>query len=205
MVERMGELLQASRVRVTRKRLDLIAALDRRSGEAMRELRRRLATQRQAVDRDASRLGPSAERLLARHVERIAALGAIVDAKDFRRRGWVMASDGGGHAVKSVTDLHIAGTVEFELRRRRGGRHCHRHQTRGAAVSDACEPITFEQGYEELKAIVARLDDLSCRSTRCSRASVAARAWRRRCAPTCRSARASSPSSRRATTSPSSR
>ncbi len=115
MVERMGELLQASRVRVTRKRLDLIAALDRRSGEAMRELRRRLATQRQAVDRDASRLGPSAERLLARHVERIAALGAIVDAKDFRRRGWVMASDGGGHAVKSVTDLHIAGTVELSF------------------------------------------------------------------------------------------
>ena len=115
MVERMGELLQASRARVTRKRLDLIAALDRRSGEAMRELRRRLATQRQAVDRDASRLGPSVERLLARHVERVAALGAVIDAKDFRRRGWVMASDGGGHAVKSVTDLHIAGTVELSF------------------------------------------------------------------------------------------
>jgi exodeoxyribonuclease VII large subunit len=105
MVERMGELLQSSRSRVTRKRLDLIAALDRRSGEAMRELRRRLAMQRQAVDRDTSRLGPAAQRLLARHAERVAALGAVIEAKDFRRRGWVMASDGDGRPVKGVGDL----------------------------------------------------------------------------------------------------
>jgi exodeoxyribonuclease VII large subunit len=115
MVERMGELLQASRSRVTRKRLDLIAALDRRAAEAMRELRRRLATQRQAVDRDTSRLGPAAERMLARHAERVAALGAVIDAKDFRRRGWVMASDGDGHAVKSVADLHPTDTVKLSF------------------------------------------------------------------------------------------
>jgi exodeoxyribonuclease VII large subunit len=115
MVERMGELLQASRSRVTRKRLDLIAALDRRSAEAMRELRRRLATQLQAVDRDASRLGPAAERMLARHAERVAALGAVIDAKDFRRRGWVMASDGDGRAVKSVADLHPTDTVQLSF------------------------------------------------------------------------------------------
>jgi exodeoxyribonuclease VII large subunit len=115
MVERMGELLQASRARVTRKRLDLIAALDRRSGEAMRELRRRLATQRQAIDRDTNRLGPAAERMLARHAERVAALGAVIDAKDFRRRGWVMASDGDGHAVKSVADLHPTDTVKLSF------------------------------------------------------------------------------------------
>jgi exodeoxyribonuclease VII large subunit len=111
MVDRMGELLQASRSRVTRKRLDLIAALDRRSAEAMRELRRRLTTQRQAVDRDASRLGPATERLLARHGERIAALGAVIDAKDFRRRGWVMATDDHGHPIESVADLHPADSL----------------------------------------------------------------------------------------------
>ncbi len=108
MVERMGELLHSSRARVTRKRLDLIAALDRRSAEAIRELRRRVITQRQAVDREASRLGPAAERLLARQAERVAALGAIIEAKDFRRRGWVMATDAGGVPVKSVTELHPA-------------------------------------------------------------------------------------------------
>jgi exodeoxyribonuclease VII large subunit len=106
MVQRMGELLHSSRARVTRKRLDLIAALDRRSAEAIRELRRRVVTQRQAVDRDASRLGPAAERLLARHAERVAALGAVIDAKDFRRRGWVMATNAGGSPVKSVAELH---------------------------------------------------------------------------------------------------
>lgn len=108
MVERMGELLQASRSRVTRKRLDLIAALDRRSAEAMRELKRRLTTQRHAVDGAASRLGPAAERVLSRHTERVAALGAVIDAKDFRTRGWVMATDERGHPVKSVADLRPA-------------------------------------------------------------------------------------------------
>lgn len=111
MVERMGELLQASRSRVTRKRLDLIAALDRRSAEAMRELRRRLATRRQALDGDTSRLGPAAERVLVRNIERVAALGAVIDAKDFRRRGWVMATSGDSHPIKSVADLQPADTL----------------------------------------------------------------------------------------------
>ncbi|HEY8303546.1 MAG TPA: exodeoxyribonuclease VII large subunit [Solirubrobacteraceae bacterium] len=115
MVERMGELLRGSGSRVTRKRLDLIAALDRRSGEAMRELRRRLATQRQAVDRDASRLAPAAERLLARNAERVAALGAVIAAKDFCRRGWVLAHDGAGRALESVVDLRPAATVHLSF------------------------------------------------------------------------------------------
>ncbi len=111
MVERMGELLQASRSRVTRKRLDLIAALDRRSAEAMRELQRRLAGQRHAVDADASRLSPAAKRLLARHAERVSALGAVIDAKDFRCRGWVLAHDGAGHTLKSAADLRVADAI----------------------------------------------------------------------------------------------
>jgi exodeoxyribonuclease VII large subunit len=115
MVERTGELLQASRSRVTRKRVDLIAALDRRSAEAMRELKRRLATQRQAVDADANRISPAAGRLLSRHTERVVALGAVIDAKDFRRRGWVLAHDGGGRPVKSVADLRVEGAIELSF------------------------------------------------------------------------------------------
>jgi exodeoxyribonuclease VII large subunit len=114
MVERMGELLQASRSRVTRKRLDLLAALDRRSGEAMRELRRRLLTQREAVDRDAGRIGPAVERALARHGERVTALGALIEAKDFRRRGWVMTSQA-GQPVKGVSDLRAADILELSF------------------------------------------------------------------------------------------
>jgi exodeoxyribonuclease VII large subunit len=111
MVESMGEMLRSSRLRVTRKRLDLIAALDRRSAEAVRELRRRVVTQRQAVERDASRLAPAAERRLARSAERVSALGAIVAAKDFRRRGWVMATDSEGHPVNSAAQLKAQDTL----------------------------------------------------------------------------------------------
>jgi exodeoxyribonuclease VII large subunit len=115
MVERMGELLHSSRARVTRKRLDLIAALDRRSAEAIRELRRRIVMQSQAVAADTSRLGPAVERLLTRHVERVAALGAVIDAKDFRRRGWVMATGSSGMPVRSVAELHPADTLSLSF------------------------------------------------------------------------------------------
>jgi exodeoxyribonuclease VII large subunit len=115
MVQRMGELLHSSRARVTRKRLDLIAALDRRSAEAVRELRRRVIAQRQAVAADAGRLAPTAERLLCRHTERVAALGALVEAKDFRRRGWVMATAPDGAPVKSVADLHLADSLSLSF------------------------------------------------------------------------------------------
>jgi exodeoxyribonuclease VII large subunit len=115
MVERMGELLQSSRTRVTRKRLDLIAALDRRSAEAMRELRRRVISQHQAVERDSNRLVPAVERLLTRHAERVTALGAVIDAKDFRRRGWVMATNAHGNPVRSVAEVDPADKLRLSF------------------------------------------------------------------------------------------
>jgi exodeoxyribonuclease VII large subunit len=115
MVERMGERLQSSRARVTRKRLDLLAALDRRSAEAMRELRRRLTTRHEGIARESERLAPSAVRLLARRDERVAALGAILDAKDFRARGWVMVADGGGRPVKGLAGLRPAQTLALHF------------------------------------------------------------------------------------------
>lgn len=114
-VERLGELLSASRSRVTRKRLDLIAALDRRSGEALRELRRRVAARREALQDDAARLDPAAARLLARRRERLQALAAVIDAKDFRRRGWVMVADGAGRAVTSAAELHVGDSVSLSF------------------------------------------------------------------------------------------
>jgi exodeoxyribonuclease VII large subunit len=114
-VERLGALLAASGSRVTRKRLDLIAALDRRSAEALRELRRRLATRREAVQVDCERLGPAAARLLARQAERLQAIGAVIEAKDFRRRGWAMVGDGSGRALTSVADLHTSERVQLHF------------------------------------------------------------------------------------------
>jgi exodeoxyribonuclease VII large subunit len=114
-VERMGVLLAASGSRVTRKRLDLIAALDRRSAEALRELRRRLAAGREAMQADRERLGPAAARLLARQSERLQAIGAVIEAKDFRRRGWAMVGDASGRALTSVADLQPSERVQLHF------------------------------------------------------------------------------------------
>lgn len=105
LVERLGERLSASRSRITRKRMDLISALDRRSGEALREMRRRTEAQRASVEADSLRMGPAVKRNLSRCVERVAATGALIDAKDFRGRGWVMALGGDGSPVTSASSL----------------------------------------------------------------------------------------------------
>ena len=114
-VERMGALLAASGSLVTRKRLDLIAALDRRSAEALRELHRRLVARREAMQADSERLGPAAARLLARQAERLQAVGAVIEAKDFRRRGWAMVDDGSGRALTSVAELHGSDRVQLHF------------------------------------------------------------------------------------------
>jgi exonuclease VII large subunit len=111
----MGALLAASGSRVTRKRLDLIAALDRRSAEALRELRRRLAARREAVQSDCERLGPAGTRLLARQSERLQAIGAVIEAKDFRRRGWAMVGDVGGRALTRVAGLPASDRVQLHF------------------------------------------------------------------------------------------
>jgi exodeoxyribonuclease VII large subunit len=131
-VERLGAMLAASKARVARKQMDLAAALDRRSAEALRELRRRLTLRREAVEAGCARLGPSAGRLLARQSERLHGLGAVIDAKDFRRRGWAMVSDGNGRALSSVAELLA------DRRSRRstiGGERVRLHFADGAAVA----------------------------------------------------------------------
>jgi len=114
-VERLGGMLAASKARVARKQMDLLAALDRRSAEALRELRRRLTLQREAIAADSARLGPSAARLLTRQSERLNALGAVIDAKDFRRRGWAMVAGGSGRALSSVAELRAGERVELHF------------------------------------------------------------------------------------------
>jgi exonuclease VII large subunit len=112
-LERAGERLSASRSRLTRKRMDLIAALDRRSGEALRELRRRTGTQLASVQSDSSRLAPALRRNLSRCAERLTAAGDLIDAKDFRGRGWTMALDGDGSPVTSSASLHPGDTLQL--------------------------------------------------------------------------------------------
>lgn len=113
LVERMGERLLASRARITRKRMDLIAALDRRSGEALRELRRRTQAQLASLEAGSLRIAPAARRNLSRCAERVAATGALIDAKDFRGRGWVMALGDGGSPATSAASLRPRDAVRL--------------------------------------------------------------------------------------------
>ena len=64
---------------------------------------------------DSERLGPAAARLLARQAERLQAVGAVIEAKDFRRRGWAMVDDGSGRALTSVAELHGSDRVQLHF------------------------------------------------------------------------------------------
>jgi exonuclease VII large subunit len=52
--------------------------------------------------------------VLARAHERVSNLGALADAKDFRRRGWVLASER-GRAIQTATDLRVGTTLELRF------------------------------------------------------------------------------------------
>ncbi len=144
-VDRLGALLVASRTRVARKQADLLAALDRRSAEAQRELRRRLALGQEGIEAGGARLGPAAARLLGRRSERLQALGAVIDAKDFRRRGWAMVTDRHGRPLTSVAQLLA------DRRSRRspiGGELVALHFADGRAVASIEEIEEIETGGE---------------------------------------------------------
>lgn len=97
-----------------RKRGDFEAALDRRGGEALREVRRRLAAEHRQVSGQAEPLVPAAQRAIAGAQERVANLAALRDAKDFRRHGWVLACDEHGQAVRTTAALRLG--AELQLR-----------------------------------------------------------------------------------------
>jgi len=91
---------------------------------------RGLAAAERALDGEASRLRPAAERVLARSKERVDALAAVIDAKDFRRHGWVLASDEHGRAVQTVAVLQEGDAVHLH-RRARYSRPRRRHRNGG--------------------------------------------------------------------------
>lgn len=92
---------------------DLTAALERRGAEAQREVRRRVSAEQRDVSAEAQRLRPAVETALARARERVDHLGALLDAKDFPRHGWVLARDKHGQAVTTVADLTVGTTLRL--------------------------------------------------------------------------------------------
>jgi exodeoxyribonuclease VII large subunit len=76
---------------------------------------RGLAAAERTLDSEASGLRPAADRVLARSKERVDALAAVIDAKDFRRHGWVLASDEQGQAVRTVAALQEGDPVHLRF------------------------------------------------------------------------------------------
>lgn len=92
---------------------DYAAALERRGAEARREVRRRLTAEQRDVSADAQRLRPAVEAALGRVRERVAHLGALLNAKNFPRHGWLLARDEHGQAVTTIADLSVGTTLRL--------------------------------------------------------------------------------------------
>ncbi|MGH2832848.1 MAG: exodeoxyribonuclease VII large subunit [Solirubrobacteraceae bacterium] len=107
--------LHSAGTRMRDRRRDYARAFDRLSSDGARDVRRRFNGGTRAVDEQAISLMPAAERVLSRRHERITNLGALVDAKDFRRRGWVLTSDGQGRGITSVEDLQVGSAIQLRF------------------------------------------------------------------------------------------
>ena len=154
-----GRLVPAA-TRARRGTNDFARAFTRLRQQADRSFARRLGEHdRNLVDtrRDlanaTNRRATAAGRMVDHVVELIA-------AKDFRRSGWVLAGDAGGHPLRSARArrdmpcrcISMMATQALPL-----PRLISKEESMSDAPTAGTE-ITFEDGYDELKRIVARLD-----------------------------------------------
>jgi len=107
--------LDAARSRAHERRHGYGRALDRLGTDAHRSLRRRLDGEGRVLRFEGEALRPAAERVLARARERAAHLAALLAARDLRRRGWVLAADAGGRAVRTVAELAPGSLLELRF------------------------------------------------------------------------------------------
>jgi exodeoxyribonuclease VII large subunit len=103
----------ASRVRERRR--DYGRALDRMAADAQRDVRRRFIAENGDLDSEARALRSVTEHGFARARERVAHLGALASAKDFRNRGWVLACDENNDAVRGLADLQTGSALQLQF------------------------------------------------------------------------------------------
>lgn len=103
-LEPLAASLDASGSRIAGTTRDYGRAFDRIAGDLRREVARRVKSATSQVQEHGAELRPALERALRRRSEQVAQLGSLVEAKDFRRRGWVMATRQ-DQAVTSAAEL----------------------------------------------------------------------------------------------------
>ncbi len=102
-------------VRAEGKRGDLLAAIDRRILEAEVDVRVRVRRHVEDLIRSGERLHPIADRVVTHERRRVDALVAVLQAKDFRRNGWTVATSLEGEPIKSVTQLAVGQELTLHL------------------------------------------------------------------------------------------
>ncbi|HEY1458066.1 MAG TPA: exodeoxyribonuclease VII large subunit [Solirubrobacteraceae bacterium] len=107
--------LQSAGTRMRERRRDYSRAFDRLANDGARDVHRRANAETRALHSHSQALPVAAERLLGRARERVTHLSALVAGKDFRRRGWVLATDSQGNGVSSVTDLEVGSALELQF------------------------------------------------------------------------------------------
>jgi exodeoxyribonuclease VII large subunit len=114
-IELLAARLDSVGARADGKRRDLLAAIDRRILEAEADVRARMSRSLEDLIRGSERLRPTADRAVAHERQRVDALVAVLQAKDFRRNGWTVATGPDGEPIKSVTQLAVGQELTLHL------------------------------------------------------------------------------------------
>jgi exodeoxyribonuclease VII large subunit len=120
------------RVAVTRERLQDLTS---RVNASTPRIRRRTLDYETAVNRHERQIRQAVERRVARMREHVRHLVAVIRARDFRERGWMLGATSGGEPVRSAASLAAGDRLELHL-----------HDGRAAAKVDQVE--ISKQGEE---------------------------------------------------------
>jgi exodeoxyribonuclease VII large subunit len=115
-IESLGRQLTGSARRVMRERkTNWLRALDRQGESLMAAAKRTLQRADAELVGNGVQLGIGARRRHASLSREIDALGAVLVASDFRRRGWILGRTADGRPIRSVTDVAIHDLVQLHL------------------------------------------------------------------------------------------
>jgi exodeoxyribonuclease VII large subunit len=110
-----GRIGESARRQLTDHTRDHGRAVDRLGHESRTGLDRREARVREAIARDAAGLRERALRALDDARRNAAHQAAVIDAGDFRRRGWLLASTANGVAARSAAELSPGQPLRLHL------------------------------------------------------------------------------------------
>ncbi len=97
------------------RRENLPRALDRLAATTTQAAARRVADAHARVHRDAGQLHACGRLARERASRELTALVDVLDACDFRRRGWLLATGADGRAIAGVRDIAAGDLVQLHL------------------------------------------------------------------------------------------